>query len=146
MRKLTIRFFRGRLHGSGSMTIGPETREASRFCLVGIDQEGLMVPPAGMGDMIGTPSHRTSRPHIHDIKDQGGVGGQLGMQGRRRIPGFIAYTRNELSARASRMEWDTPLVAGYDMPRVAHPAYLDLYALHRGINITRSSPCGGLFS
>jgi hypothetical protein len=41
------------------------------FSLVGIDRKGLIVPAAGMDDMIGAASRRSLQARVPDVEDQG---------------------------------------------------------------------------
>ncbi len=93
----------------------PETADAARLGLIAVDRVGVEAASAGMGDKVGTAAQYAIAPGIHDVENQRRIHANGRMQGRGRVPCFVANARHVLTLGAAAAERHPAAVADQDV-------------------------------
>ena len=81
------------------MAVVLEARQAARLGLVGVDRLGVVVAPAGMGDVIDAAAERAAVPGVDEVEGQrrvdrdGRVQAEAGCQALKRTPATASPER-----------------------------------------------------
>ena len=107
----------------------PKREEAGRTSalrLIGIDGKRVRIASSRMRHMIGAATKRAAVPGIYDVKDQGRVHGNRGVETRGWLPGAITYASDVFVLYASGMQGQASAMTGYDVAHVRQATDFDL--------------------
>src|SRR6188474_3420435 len=120
-------------------------RRSPGFGFVGVYRKCLVVPTAGVTDMICTAANRSAFRQVHDIEHQRRMDWNRRVQASRRLPGAVADAANEVAVSACRLQRQRSAVTCHREAFSDQTADSNLHPLDRRIDITRGAARAGLF-
>ena len=118
-------------YAARSMTDPEKPRQTSRFGLVGIHREGVVIAATGVGHMVLAAPQRTMHPGIDQIKGQRRMDTNGRVQAVRWLPGTLTHTGHILALHPCWMQWHHLAITGHHMAALDVTIHLDLDAFER---------------
>ena len=128
------------------MAHGIEAVHAAGLGFQGIDREGLVAAPAGMGHMVGATPYGATVPGVDQVEHQGHVDADQRVQRGGRLPGPVAHPAHVFAVPAGGAQGHPAAVAGHHVAALGEPGGLDLQALDRGVHVAGGAETGGFLA
>ncbi|MEN9678741.1 MAG: hypothetical protein RIS76_4637, partial [Verrucomicrobiota bacterium] len=105
-----------------------------------------MAQAAWMGDVIGAPAEAASVPGVMEVKGEGGMDPDRGLQGVGRLPGPVADSGHRHAIDARRMQRDSASVDGDGEAFADESRRLNLKSLQRAVHVADRSATSGFIA